>query len=106
MTDNAFEVVSIAANVRVLEVVEAATVEERRHDFDDALGTTRDEALNLDGLASVAIANRDDASLSLADVARLERRGAFEQTEAVGKVNQLEKVAIDRRREDRLHDGL
>jgi hypothetical protein len=88
------------------KVCKATAIEEDGSDLNNALTHVKDVTADLDGLASVVVGDRNDASLGSADVTNLERLSAFDYTEAIWKANKLEKVTTDRLGEDRLHDGL
>jgi hypothetical protein len=90
----------------VFIIREAATVEEGRGDFDDGLSLVGDVTDNLDGLPGVGVDNGSYLRLSFDDVADVEGGGTVEHAETVGKVNQVEEVAIDRLGENRFHNSL
>lgn len=90
----------------VLVVGVSATVQELRGDLHDRLAVTGDGAADLDQLARSLVDDGVDLGGGVKDITLLERRRTREHAEAVGKVDELEKVTINLAREDRLGDGL
>ncbi|GFZ49402.1 hypothetical protein JCM24511_07522 [Saitozyma sp. JCM 24511] len=91
---------------RVLKVLEASSVEERRGDLDDGLALAEDVPLDLDSLAAVTVDDGDDAGFGGASVTSEERGDTVHHAEAVGQVHEVEQITVDVRGEDGLHDGL
>jgi hypothetical protein len=89
----------------VLVIGESVSVQERGGDLDASFPISQDETLDLDGLAAVAVHEKYDLGFGAANIAHGQRRYSIAHSETVGKMSELEEVAVNGIREDTLYDN-
>jgi hypothetical protein len=83
-----------------------STVQELTGDFKNGLAITNNSTLDFDHLAGLSVEDSIDLSISINNIALLEKFSTINDAETVGKMDQLQKITINDLGEDSLDDGL